>query len=316
MPKMTRLLGILVAAVVLSATGWLYHRGQLRQQATLRQLAITEKRVAANNEIANQEAHSIIHGIQFSTLQNEKQTRDIVVMRDAERIGHRTQTLTDTLRTLRRQLEATTNITKRTNVASTTLLTDKKLVKAVERYLAFIQKFSPHASLTPTSFSDLVDKVDGVTEELTNGLPLGVELAIYTQLEAQLHLLSRMVLIQEAVQVPSCCFCFTRTRLLSVPASDTVAPEAIYNAQLFLGQAANDLDVTDITATLADGRIVQAQLDGPQQGAIEFQVPAAQANQPDTVRAQWQGMIKVHSYPHDTVWQLTVPYFIVKTATP
>nr|GFD52722.1 hypothetical protein [Tanacetum cinerariifolium] len=93
----------------------------------------------------------------------------------------------------------------------------------------------------------------------------------------------------------------------AIPASETVAPGAVYQAQLMLLLSTS----TSRAQFSADGRELPIAPDF-RHAAVHFKIPAARSGQPDTVRATWHGHIRLPRADGDTVLETTVPYLIVK----
>ncbi|MBG8556224.1 hypothetical protein [Hymenobacter guriensis] len=304
---------LLLLAAGLGTAGWAYYRGQVRQQATLQQFILLDKRLATNNQLAKERARTTIEGIIQGVNQNRLQRRDLDILYTAEKIHNRTESLLDSLRALRQQLNGVAranslNVATPATVGPTASTT---LGANIYSYIAFIRQFIPSAApLTQSPNGFLLS--DAIRVEHFKGIPLVAALATCTRLETQIRRYGEEALMSQAMKVSTgCCLCFDRIGLWAVAESKTVAPGAIYRCQLFLTQSSSGGHYSKATV---NGKSVQTLY--PRYPKAEFRAGPAGPAQPDTVRAQWKGVIQTKWYPTDKVWQLTVPYYIVKTDTP
>ncbi|GAA4358202.1 hypothetical protein GCM10023185_23600 [Hymenobacter saemangeumensis] len=232
------------------------------------------------------------------------------VLRMAEQIGLRTLSLTDTLQTLRRQLSSARPLAPFPNsyYSSTTVepAVVNELSRHLDRYVAFIRTSVPDAvPLTKDPFTKPMR--EAFSAFYFEKLPVAAVLTTYTRLEAQIRRYSEEALRNNAQKVgSSCCFCFDRIALQSVAESNTVVPGGTYRSQLFLSQSISDVFFSEATV---NGKSVE--LLYPGHAKVAFRTPQLNPGQPDTLRAQWQGVIRARDFPYDTAWRLTVPYFII-----
>jgi hypothetical protein len=196
---------------------------------------------------------------------------------------------------------------------TTSLGTDEvnQLAAHLDRYAAFIKEYAP-STATLTQPINHLGKADNFNAFYFKKAPLGGILATFTQLEAQVRRSEIEALMVQSQKFGSgCCFCFDRIGILAVAESNTVAPGALYRAQLLLSQSISDVEFSTVSV---NGRALLK--DANRQNTVKFRIPLAHPGQPDTVQAQWHGTIRAIAFPGDTTWQLDVPYFIVKQPKP
>ncbi|TYZ08418.1 hypothetical protein FY528_13295 [Hymenobacter lutimineralis] len=303
--KKVFLLALISAAF--GTAGWAYYRGQVRQQATVQQFTQLEPRLAANNRLAKQQDWTTIRGIKRALVRNRQQARDMAILHEAEQIGFRTQTIIDTLQTLRRQLSISKNNSGDSNALVTVAPTTITVLAAhLDSYAAFIRQFVPNAAPLTQVFATY-PKSSEFGAFYFKERPLAAVLSTYTQLETQVRRYSAEALNYSAQKAAPGCSAFDIVVLQAVAESNTVAPGATYRSQLFLAQSISDVYFSEVSA---NGNPVQ--LLYPGHAKLEFRLPSAGPAQPDTLRVQWQGVIRADGYPSDTAWQVTMPYFIVK----
>ena len=301
---------VLGSALTLGAAGLLFYRGEQQKAAVLQKIITLETHLASNNRFGTTAAAGTMRSIAVLVFKNRNQARDVVVLSQSQQIINRTRTISDTLHRLQRQLRAAAGeaATGRLRYPATASLAPfgiaRQLAPHLNRYSAFIRQYVPGAPLlTETS------GLGGTPWFYAQGAPLAVALASLTRLEAHVRRQASEALNVQSTKVGSgCCMCFDKIVAMAIASSNTVAPGAPYEAQLFIMKAAS----SDNPVMTANGKPVSWQPSG--EGLIEFRVPPLQPNQPDTVRAWWQGTITARVYPKDTTWQLRVPYLIVRKA--
>ncbi|MCR5890059.1 hypothetical protein LRS06_20235 [Hymenobacter sp. J193] len=310
MRPIKKLLLLALTSAAFGTAGWAYYRGPVRQRAVVRQFTQLDLRLAANNRLAEQQDRTTIRGIKRVVGRNRNNIRDVAVLRRAEQIGFRTQTIIDTLQTLRRQLSTAKASTQNSSTLVTVAPASITVLAAhLDSYVAFIRQFVPNAAPLTQVFATY-SKPSEFGAFYFKNRPLAAVLSTFTQVEAQIRRYSEEALMSQIMRVNSEGI-FNMIALQAVAESKTVAPGAAYRSQLFLGQ------------TISDGHFQKATVNGkpvqllyPGHAKVELQTAPAGPAQPDTVRAQWQGVIRAEGYPSDTAWQVTVPYFIVKPTAP
>lgn len=311
MRPIKKLLLLALTSAALSTAGWTYYRGQVRQQSVVRQFTQLDLRLAANNRLAEQQAKASIRKITRVVRRNRNNVRDMAILHEAEQIGFRTQTIIDTLQALRRQLStAKANTQNSYTLVTVAPATITMLAAHLDKYVAFIRQFAPNAVPLTQVFATY-PKASEFGAFYFKKRPLDAVLSTCTRLEAQISCYSEEALLNQSQKVGICCFCFDIIRLGAVAESNTVAPGATYRSQLFLTQSISDVYFPEASA---NGKSIKTLYPGL--AKVEFQTAPAGPTQPDTVRAQWQGVIRAEGYPSDTTWQVTVPYFIVRSTAP
>jgi hypothetical protein len=283
--------GLLVAA--LAGAGWAYHRAQARQAATLGRITALESRLISSNEQRAKIARSALYGIATRANKMDNQAKDMVVFQQAKEINSRTETLLDTLHHLRQSW----------------LVADRRELRQfpiqLYQYVAFIRNFVPNAPLLNHTLSNN-EAISGLGKFDMSPRPKPAALALLTKLETQVRQMESEALMQQAQKVNSWGG-FDRIGAFAIPASETVAPGAVYQARLMLLLGTS----TSQARFSANGREVPTD-PATGQAAVRFKIPAARPGQPDTVRAEWGGRVQIPWAAGDTVLEATVPYFIVK----
>lgn len=297
MNKLGNRVGLLLLVTGLGAAGLLYHREQVQQAVLLHEITVVDAALVANNQQAARYNAATVRAIAKEVCRNYNRASDVAVLNQSQQILSRTQTLTDTLRALRRQLQTTGRA-----------IALPELVRHLDRYSDFIRDYVPGTRYLTRPFPGPPDP-DWLARLYFNKVPPEAAWATLTKLEALIRRSEADALSQQAQKVGSCCMCFTRIGALAVPTSETVAPGGEYQARLFLAEAIS-LHWSTMQMT-ADGRAASMDAEAPL-GHVAFTVPPAGPGQPDTVRAQWHGIVRVRMCPTDTVFQVDVPYFIVK----
>jgi hypothetical protein len=283
--------GLLVAA--LAGAGWVYYQAQARQTATLGRITALENRLISSNQQGVRYAKSTVASIGVAVRKNGNPVRDMAVLQQAKEIQSRTQALLDTLHQLRQAWQTT----DRTELG--------QLPAQLYDYVAFIENFVPDASLLNHT-STRTEAFGWLGEYDTTREPKPAALALLTKLEAQVRRVEAEALASQAQKIGYSCG-FDKISLFARPASETVAPGAVYQAQLMLAQAASSgraqfsVNGRELLTDPATG-----------QAAVHFKIPAACPGQPDTVRAAWHGRVQLTWAAGDTVLEITVPYLIAK----
>jgi hypothetical protein len=293
----------------LGVGGLFLYREQLQNVVVLERITAVEARLAANNRQGAQAMASTVSGISVAISKNQNMARDVAVLQQSRQIVSRAKSLVDTLHRYQRALravarEAPAGALHRPAAASQPgHIWPRQLARHLNRYTAFIRAYVPEVpALTQTG----PEETPWLYAEHS---PVAAALASLTRLEAQVRRQATQALDQQAQKVGSgCCMCFDKIGAMAVAASNTVAPGATYEAQLFLTQAASGYQ----PGMRAEGKALVVQPNG--RAPVEIRVPPLQPNQPDTVRAQWQGTIRLRKGLTDTSFRLSVPYLIVKPA--
>jgi hypothetical protein len=286
-----RLVPLAFATLVLGVAGYAYYRAQGQQAATVARLTALENCVIASNQRRASTANTLIATLSKAVGHNRRQAADVAVLRQAQQIQARTETLLDTLHYLRHHWP-----TARHGAAL------RRLPAQLTRYAAFSKRFVPEAAplAAAPEGAGWLGAFGAATEPVAR--------ARLATLETQVRQLAELALTKQAVKVVYE-FSYDQIGAAALPASVTVAPGAVYQAQLLLAGAWP----SRLVRFYANGRAVP--LDpATGQGWVQFQVPAARPGQPDTVRAEWHGRVQLPGAAGDTVLAITVPYSIVKPA--
>lgn len=286
--------GLLVVA--LAGAGLAYYRAQARQTAIFSRISALENRLINSNEQRAKDAKNTVASISVVVRKHRNQASDMAVLQQAKEIQSRTQTLLDTLHQLRQSWQVAGHPTEL-----------RQLPAQLNQYVVFLQTFTPNAPLLNHK-SPQTEAVGWLGEFDTAREPRPAALALLTKLEMQVRQLEWEALMNQAQKVGSGCdLCFDRIGAFAIPASETVAPDATYQAQLMLllgtstSRAQFSVNGHEVPVDPATG-----------QAAVRFRAPAARLGQPDTVRATWHGRIQLPWADGDTVLETSVPYFIVK----
>jgi hypothetical protein len=286
--------GLLVVA--LAGAGWAYYQAQAQQAATLARITGLENRLISSNKQRAKDAKSTVAGIGVAVYKHHNQSSDMIILQQAKEIQSRTQTLLDTLHQLRQSWQLAGHRTELGRFSA-----------QLDQYVAFLQTYTPDAPLLNHQ-SGRTEALGWLSEFDTAREPKPAALAMLTKLETQVRQVESEALMNQAQKVGSgCCFCFDRIGAFAIPASETITPGAIYQAQLMLllgtstSRAQFSVNGREVPINPATG-----------QASVQFKVPTARPDQPDTVRATWHGRMQMPWADGDTVLETTVPYFIVK----
>lgn len=299
MSKPGQRVGILLVSIGLCTAGWVYRREQIQQAVVLHETSVVDAALATNNQQAARQAKVMVGYLANQVCRNYNQARDSAVLSQSQQILSRTQTLTDTLRTLRQQLQTTGS-----SIATA------ELIRHLDRYSDFIQTYIPGTNYLTREFPGAPDPgwLDRVY--FMQVTPQAAQ-ATLTKLEALILRNEADALNIQAQKIGSHSMFFEWISAHAAPASETVAPGGEYKAYLFLADISPNRKTMQLTA---NGQNVPIDAEDGL-GHVAFSVPAAAPSQPDTVRAQWHGTIRARMCPTDTVFQVDVPYFIVKPAS-
>ncbi|RZK31462.1 MAG: hypothetical protein EOO63_04095 [Hymenobacter sp.] len=300
--KTSRLLLLTLFFMSSLLAGYAYRRGQARQHLVLAHFAtLTTDLAAANQQLAQANAATMRY-VSRSAYLNHYYGPYLQVLRTSERIWTRAHSLADTLRVIRQSLgsQAELRLPQGQPAQDWRIPLREKL----DRYAAFIQQAIPDASVKAATSWPTADWPAQAT-------PLPVTLAFLTELETQVRQRETSALQLQAEQIGSKCWVCSRIEATAIPTATAVAPGAVYEAQLLLLET----PVAEFGSVIlaANGKLLPARNGA---GAlVELRAAPWHPGQPDTVRAQWHGTIRAHSYPADSTWQLDVPYLIVKRPT-
>lgn len=288
-----RFTGLLVAAL-LGTVGYAYYRTQAQQTATLARITALENQLIASNQQRARAARTTVASLSEAVRQNHNLLASMVVLQQAQKIQARTETLLDTLHQLRQSWQFAGHSTRL-----------RKLPKHLHHYSLFIKGFVPDAPLLSYP-SAQIEAVGWLGQFDTASEPKPAALALLTKLENQVWQLAAEALEMQAQKVV---FegVFDKIGAFAAATSNTVAPGDVYQARLALVMAASNSS----RHFSADGREVPTD-PATGQALVQFNVPDAGPNQPDTIRAEWRGRVQLPWAAGDTVLNTTVPYFIVK----
>jgi hypothetical protein len=284
--------GVLVVA--LAGAGMAYYWAQTRQAATLGHITALENRLIISNNQQAKNAKNTVASIGVAVRKNYNQAKDMAVLQQAREIQSRTQTLLDALHQLRQSWQVAGHHTEL-----------GKFPAQLDQYVAFLQPYAPNVSLLNHQ-SGRTKAVGWLGEFATTSEPQPARLAQLTKLETQVRQVESEALMNQAQKVGSFCG-LDKVMVYAIPVSETVAPNAVYQAQLTLVPAAR----SGRPQFSANGREVPTD-PATGQAAVHFKIPAARPGQPDTVRAAWHGRVQLLWAAGDTVLETTVPYLIVK----
>ncbi|MBD2721233.1 hypothetical protein [Hymenobacter armeniacus] len=313
MKKPVRLLFILLLGSVLLASGYAYHQAEEQQAATLAQLADLEMRLAKHNQQTDAGMATTVRAINYYTHLNASQPYDLAVLAASQLIVQRTQSLADTLRDLQHQIRLASGESPRSGSnsgikASTAARLGKQLVSYAEvtygtakPLLATLQSFAGDGQLAAV---------------FSHRQPLPVTLAGLNRLETQVWRTGAKALGYVAEKSGRTVDWYDPIQAFAAPESETVTPGQLYRARLFLRD--NNLHYY-YTSVSANGKALAPAL---VEGSLLTLRVSAQSAGRASGRAHWRGTIhalaypEAHPYAADSVWQLTVPYFINNPPTP
>ncbi len=289
-----RYLTTALLAGMFGVAGYGYYQAQARQAATLARITVLQTCLAASNQQRAQAAKNTVLSISEVVRKNHNPAADIAVLRQAQQILDTTQTLLAKVQQLRQAWQSPDSKPEMGTLPA-----------QVDQYVSYIRQFAPE---TPplTKPTAQMAAAGWLGEFDTAAEPRPAALAQLTKLETQVRQVTAEALTYQAQKVGSWCG-FDKIGVFATPASETVAPGAVYQAQLALVLAAPNVS----RHFSVDGREVPIN-PATGQGLVQFKVPAAHPGQPDTVRALWHGRVQLPWASADTVLETTVPYFIVK----
>ena len=295
-------MGILAAGIGLAS--WLCYGEWVQQEALLKQLNETGEQLALECGKSEQANTKLLLGIAHYACLNRYLVRDQAVLSSSQQIHQRTQTLANTLLLMRRGL--------RTGQPTEALA--RLLPTQLNYYTAFIQQFVPEVPAL-TKPQTATKQTGWFGQFNLEKLPLTAALAMLTQLEVRVRDYESQALSVHAQKVGTNSMWSEVIRPMVVPVAETVEPGATYQARLFLAQYGQS-DYCNMQMR-ANGEALTERTEWdriwPTTGMqVKFEVPPPQPGQPDTVRAAWHGSIRDQTYRADTVFQLEVPYLIVK----
>jgi hypothetical protein len=297
-----RTLILLLYTIASVGTGWVYLQRNRQQVVVLERIDTLQNYLAADCRLTDRGMIYSLRSLQKAVWDNRKQVRDVAVRIEGERIVARTQSLVDSIRSWRQQLQLQANdsIAQLTKTAHTDERAAQHLAQHLNRYAGFLTRYIPR-----TAAQQLEIRYE-TGWPFASQAPVVSAMASLTILETQIQQLASEALVRQVEKVGSCAVRFEKSALVAVPASRVVAPGANYESLLFFakGRGGYLLRMTvDGKPTLVKDKALSQ---------VEFAVPPLQPGQPDTVRARWRGIIEGQTYRGDTTWRLEVPYLIVK----
>lgn len=294
---------LLIALVSLVPIAVTYYRLTAQTPAVLEQMQAVDRCLTDNNQQRGRSLTETMYYLEKAVSDNRYQSRDMHVLRLGQGITQRSHSLTDTLQQVRKQLRQAAGesvagpLQHPASVIKPDVTQNMQLIRQLDRYQAFIRSYVPNFEMADAAW---------LTAEKP---PLAAALARLTDLETQVRLVASEALQYQAAKIGGSCG-FDVIRPMSIDKSFTVAPGAVYEATLFM---THSIDRFKLSMS-ANGKPLAMQPNGD--GLVEFRVPPLRPGQPDTVRAQWRGAVRVSTFSHDTTWHLTVPYLIVKNHQP
>lgn len=278
--------GLLVAA--LAGAGWVCYRAQARQAATLSRISALESRLIFSSAQRAQTADRLLAGIERAICLMNNQPRDLPILRRSERLRAHTQALLDTLQALRQQAQPSSSQPAQT----------LHLAKQLDAYCTSVKI---PLLLNQPSTTQMLRALQG---------PPASRAAALTYFGLLLRRGEVAALTREAIKASSNYDGFDVIRPLAVPAAITVAPGTEYRAQLLLAWLGRATSCSMQPVAEVNGGSISARAGQPL--PVSFRILAAKASQPDTVRTQWQGLVRLRRHPADTVLSIAVPYLIVR----
>jgi|GEM_PF-1735051 len=316
---------LLLYVTAIGVAGGVYFQRSRQQAVVLERMDALQSSLIKDSRLSGRDMIYTLRSLQKAVWDNRNQPPAVAVRTEGERIVARTQSLVDSIRAWRQQLrlQAGDAIVKNPEATETNEETARQLVWQLDRYAGFLATHLTRAEVAvPDSVADFTDFTPtyltrtAVLQQLevgnktgwpfASGAPLASALASLTILEAQIQNLANEALMQQAIKVSYCGVRFDKFWLNAVPASMVVAPGADYESLLFFAKGAGG----HLLRMTVDGKPVPVKDNAL--GEVRFVVPPLQPGQPDTVRAQWRGVIEGRTYRGDTTWRLEVPYLIVK----
>jgi hypothetical protein len=313
----TRNLVLVVVAIAgaLLIAGYGVYQEYVLQGVLIKNVEAVGNRLSAYGQQLEQSADVTGQRIGFSVYQNRSMVRDMEVLRQAEQIIIRADSVADSLGALSLFIALTD-----ARLAGPHLLYSagglpaaidaprlQRLVRQLERYMTFIRLYVPDAPA-------LTNRQKWQTANFSNYYFLNstepVALATLARLITEVRRQELAALSVQAQKVGSHCICFDKIGAVAVPVSGTVAAGAPYEAQLMLAESFSEFYYKHMTVNGHPVRRFENE-----QGLVEIPIPPSALSATDTLHAKWHGIISASLYPADTTWRLTVPFLVVQKPT-
>ena len=313
MPSRIRLIAFILFSISLMACGWGMCKEEVRQAAIKTKTAAFGNQLAANSQQLEHSANAIGQHIGYNVYQNQFQARDKDVLRQAEQIMKRADAMADSLGSLIPFVNLTD---AKPNRFSSLDLADglpngmdphwlQVLARHLDRYAAFIRQYVPDAR-SLTSLPESQPDLNGFSAYYFQHASEASAQATLHRLIAQVRRYEIEALSMQAQKVGSHCICFDRIAAVAIPASGTVEPGAIYEAQLLLAESFSEFYYKQMCVN--SRKIVHFE---NEQGLVELPIPRMTGSYSDTIHTEWCGLIRASLYPADTTWRLTVPFLVI-----
>ncbi|MDO7849278.1 hypothetical protein Q5H92_23140 [Hymenobacter sp. M29] len=313
-----QLIAFILLAGISLAFGWNIYKAQIRQEKLIAEASVLGNYMSAYSQQSEKAADIMSQRIGYLVYKNRSQTRDQAVLHQAEQIVDRADAMADSLGGLSLLLGLTDARPTSTRIPYLTCdfpsgLDNrglKLLAQHLDRYVAFIRRYVPHAHSLTRPAEPLLEPACFSVYYFQNA-PEASARATLERLIAEVRRYEVDALSVQAQKVSSNCICFDRLAAVAVPASSTIEPGGIYEAQLLLAESFSQFYYKQMSV---NGRKVQRFEN--EQGLVEIPIPKSAGSRADTLRAEWQGLIQARLYPADSTWRLTVPFWVLNRPTP
>jgi hypothetical protein len=290
----------LALVAVLAAGGYGYHRHQQRQETLWAQIRQLNYSLAALNDQTALEASKSFKSIENYTINHKAQATGVAIVQASQELMARTQSVTDTLRKVQRQLTSHRFGTLPALASTVAQLlpsrTDQRLRQQLEQYAAYMQPYYPGLGGPALALS------------LPDNASAALALVALTQLEAD-------VLAAQAAALDTLTRRLhandQRSRLAATvtAVSNVVAYGSTYQAELCLVNAL----YSPAMRMSCDGRPVPVGPDGG--GLVRFVVSGPRGAVARPITRFWTGQItaSVSNNGRDSIFtfRVRVPYQIV-----
>ncbi|GAB3825378.1 hypothetical protein [Hymenobacter jeollabukensis] len=267
-----------------------------------------EQTLTLLNQQSRHQARSTLANLTEQVKRNGWQPRDVAVLREAEAIRTRTDSLAGYLGQLRQQLpsDPVSSLPESAGLPGASADTLQQRLNAYARY---IRRFVPDAAPLALDGADDV-RISPALKALRawrygevafKGATVTAARTTLLRQEAEVRRLERAALQLPSQKVGGPVIVFDKIAPMAVPLADEVGAGETYRASLFLTTSAPTRRLT----MQADSRPVPVGPDG--RGQVAFVVPAATAPGP----AAWEGRIQGGFRGQDTTFTLRVPYTIL-----
>jgi hypothetical protein len=295
---------IVLLLLLVSASGWLTLRSHRQQNHLHRQLEQLTAVLIVENNLAKQNAHHTIKGIEAAAVKNRNQPQDAALLHHAETLQTCADQFIDALRAYSDHLHRATGNSSQSLpwprfgtlvIKRLALYQDKRYRQALERRVATYIDTLRHLSLVEANLATL--GLPTYTEET----PVAEKLADLCQLESQVlaHQTNALQRIAKSVGKQNWP---AHLSAIAAAKSDIVAPGDTYTAELV---AVNYYSANDLQMNMAcNGRPVLIGPDG--MGQVRFRAPTRPGP------ATWMGTIRLNQNGRDTTFRVKVPYRVVR----